>query len=81
MKITDIRTTLVNARLRNWVFVQVETDVPGLVGIGEATLEFQSRAVATAVGELAGLLIGRDPRDRTRLWRRPIGTPSSRVAR
>lgn len=68
MKITDIRTTLVNARLRNWVFVQVETDVPGLVGIGEATLEFQSRAVATAVGELAGLLIGRDPRDRTRLW-------------
>lgn len=68
MKITALSTMLVNARLRNWVFVRVETDVPGLIGIGEATLEFQSRAVASAVTELSGLLIGRDPRDRTRLW-------------
>jgi galactonate dehydratase len=28
MKITDIKTLVVNAQLRNWVFVKVETDVP-----------------------------------------------------
>ena len=26
MKITDIRTLVVNAQMRNWVFVKVETD-------------------------------------------------------
>ncbi|MGH7987110.1 MAG: D-galactonate dehydratase, partial [Candidatus Binataceae bacterium] len=39
MKITAITTTVVNAELRNWVFVKVETDQPGLFGWGEATLE------------------------------------------
>src|SRR5437763_5079318 len=38
MKITAIRTVVVNARMRNWIFVRVETDVPGLHGWGEATL-------------------------------------------
>jgi galactonate dehydratase len=38
MKITDIKTLVVNAQMRNWVFVKVETDVPGLYGWGEGTL-------------------------------------------
>jgi L-alanine-DL-glutamate epimerase-like enolase superfamily enzyme len=49
MKITDIKTLVVNAQLRNWVFVKVETDVPGLYGWDEGTLEWKTRAVAGCV--------------------------------
>jgi hypothetical protein len=34
MKITAIKSFVCNARMRNWVFVKVETDQPGLVGWG-----------------------------------------------
>ncbi len=63
MKITAISTRVVNAEMRNWVFVKVETDQPGLFGWGEATLEWKTRAVVGAVDDLAPLLLGRDPRD------------------
>lgn len=63
MKITGIKTHVVNAEMRNWVFVKIETDQPGLYGWGEATLEWKTRAVAGAVEDLAPLVIGRDPRD------------------
>lgn len=63
MRITAISTVVVNADLRNWIFVRVETDVPGLHGWGEATLEWKTRAVVGAVEDLAPLLIGTDPRD------------------
>ena len=63
MKITTITTRVVNAEMRNWVFVKVETDEPGLLGWGEATLEWKTRAVVGAIEDLAPLLIGRDPRD------------------
>lgn len=63
MKITDVRTLVVNAEMRNWVFVKVETDIPGLYGWGEATLEWKTRAVVGAVEDLKPLVIGRDPRD------------------
>ena len=63
MKITAIRTLVVNAEMRNWIFVKVETDQDGLHGWGEATLEWKTRAVVGAVEDLAPLLIGRDPRD------------------
>ena len=63
MKITAIRTLVVNAEMRNWIFVKVETDQAGLYGWGEATLEWKTRAVVGAVEDLAPLLLGRDPRD------------------
>jgi galactonate dehydratase len=63
VKITAIKTVVVNAEMRNWIFVKVETDEAGLYGWGEATLEWKTRAVVGAVGDLAPLLIGRDPRD------------------
>lgn len=68
MKIVAIRTVVVNARMRNWVFVRVETDQPGLWGVGEATLEFQTRAVVGAVEDLAPLILGKDPRNVEHLW-------------
>ncbi len=63
MKITSISTRIVNAEMRNWVFVKVETDAPGLSGWGEATLEWKTRSVVGAIEDLAPLLLGRDPRD------------------
>ncbi|MEX2264266.1 MAG: galactonate dehydratase [Bryobacteraceae bacterium] len=68
MKISGIKTLVVNARMRNWVFVKVETDQPGLYGWGEATLEWQTRAVVGCVEDLAVLLIGQDPRRVEHLW-------------
>lgn len=68
MRITRITTQVVNASLRNWVIVRVDTDEPGLYGLGEATVEFQTRAVVGAVEDLSGLIVGRDPRDIERLW-------------
>jgi galactonate dehydratase len=63
VKIVDISTRVVNADMRNWVFVRIETDQDGLYGWGEATLEWKTKAVVGAVEDLAPLLIGRDPRD------------------
>ena len=61
MKIAAVSTLVVNARMRNWVFVKVETDEPGLVGWGEASLEWKTRAVAGAVADFAPMLVGQDP--------------------
>ncbi|HEV8388289.1 MAG TPA: galactonate dehydratase [Dongiaceae bacterium] len=63
MRITSIDARVCNAEMRNWIFVRVETDQPGLFGWGEATLEWKTRAVVGAIEDLAPLLIGQDPRD------------------
>jgi galactonate dehydratase len=55
--------------MRNWIFVRVDTDVDGLYGWGEATLEWKTRAVDGAVKDLEPLIIGRDPRDIEQLVR------------
>lgn len=68
MKITKIRTLVINARMRNWVLVKVETDQPGLYGWGEATLEWKTRGVVGAIEDLSVLLIGQDPRRVEYLW-------------
>ncbi len=62
MKIIDIKTTIVNAEMRNWVFVKVITD-KDLYGWGEATVEWKTRAVVGAIDDLKPLLIGKDPRN------------------
>ena len=70
MKITAIETHVCNARMRNWIFVKVVTDQPGLVGWGEATLEWHTRSVIGALEDVAPLLIGQDPRRIEHLWQR-----------
>src|SRR5438094_792937 len=61
MKITAIRTVVVNAEMRNWVFVKVETDEAGLFGWGEASLEWKTRGVVGAVEDLTPMVVGEDP--------------------
>ena len=69
MKITAIKTCVVNADMRNWIFVRVETDQAGLYGWGEATLEWKTRAVLGALEDLEPLLLGQDPRQINQLAR------------
>ena len=59
---------VVNARMRNWIFVKVETDQPGLYGWGEATLEWKTKTVTGAIEDISVLLIGQDPRRIEHLW-------------
>jgi galactonate dehydratase len=68
MKITKIETLICNARMRNWVFVKVLTDQPGLWGWGEATLEWHTRSVVGAIEDISQLLIGQDPTRIEHLW-------------
>ncbi len=68
MRIERIETLVCNARMRNWIFVKVVTDEPGLVGWGEATLEWHTRSVVGAIEDLATLLVGEDPRRIEHLW-------------
>jgi galactonate dehydratase len=56
--------------MRNWVFVKVTTNEPGLVGWGEATLEWKTRAVCAAVEDLSPLVVGEDPTRIEHLWQR-----------
>ncbi len=68
MKITKIETLVCHARMRNWVFVKVLTDQPGLYGWGEGTLEWHTRAVVGAIEDIAQLIVGEDPRRIEHLW-------------
>jgi len=70
MKITDVRTTVCNAEMRNWVFVRVETDQAGLYGWGEASLEWKTRSVVGAVEDFVPMLIGEDPTRIERLYQK-----------
>ena len=75
MKITDVRCHVMRIPraggggvLRNWVFVEVNTD-EGITGIGEATTEYHELAVKAQVeSELKPRLIGQDPTDVERIW-------------
>lgn len=68
MKITAIETHVCHARMRNWVFVKVLTDQPGLWGWGEATLEWHTRAIVGMIEDMSHLLVGEDPRRIEHLW-------------
>lgn len=68
MKITAIEPLVCHARMRNWIFVKIVTDQPGLIGWGEATLEWHTRSVVGAIQDIAELIVGEDPRRIEHLW-------------
>jgi galactonate dehydratase len=67
MKIVDLSSVVVGAGMRNWVLVKVATD-EGLVGWGEATLEWKTNAVVGALEDLRPLMLGADPFRLEHLW-------------
>lgn len=60
MKITGFKTFLVDAHRANYIFVKLITD-KGYEGLGEATVEWNEKAVIAAIEELGEFLIGKDP--------------------
>lgn len=61
MKITNVKV-IVTCPGRNYVVVKIETDDPGLYGVGDATLNGRELAVASVLSEhIAPILIGTDP--------------------
>ena len=57
MKITAIKTFVMDAFRTNWTFVKVETD-EGLYGWGEASLGTQEGALTGCVEDLKRLIVG-----------------------
>jgi galactonate dehydratase len=62
MKITDIKTFLVGAGGRNWVYVKVLTD-QGIYGIGEAYSAGPDEATVKVIEDFKLWLVGNDPRN------------------
>ncbi len=67
MKVTDIKTFVVDCFRTNWVFVKVYTD-EGIDGVGEATLEYKEKALLGAVEHIKEYLAGKDPRNIEKHW-------------
>ena len=63
MRITRLETFLTHAGLRNYLFLRLTTDT-GLTGIGEASLEWQERAVDCLLHDwVEERILGVDPHD------------------
>ncbi len=60
MKITDVKTFVVDCFRTNWVFVKVYTD-EGIDGVGEATLEYKEDALVGAINHAREAILGLDP--------------------
>jgi galactonate dehydratase len=71
MKITGLKTFVLGSGWRNLILLRLETDQPGLYGIGEATVQWGDEGM---LGYLVSLekryLLGQDPRDIESLWER-----------
>ncbi|MDP3064791.1 MAG: D-galactonate dehydratase family protein [Chloroflexota bacterium] len=68
MKIRSVKV-IVTCPGRNYVLLKVETDDPGLYGVGDATLNGRELAVAAALEQhIAPLLIGMDPDRVEDIW-------------
>jgi L-alanine-DL-glutamate epimerase-like enolase superfamily enzyme len=67
LKITGLKTFVVNAGSVNWVFAKIYTN-QGLVGLGEGSVTSKEATVAQAIMEHERFLLGKDPGDIELLW-------------
>lgn len=67
MKVTDVKTFVVDCYRTNWVFVKVYTD-EGIDGVGEATLEYKENALVGAVQHIKEYLVGKNPLEIEKHW-------------
>src|SRR5580700_4028517 len=68
LKITGIRTFVVNSSSTvNWVFCKVYTN-QGLIGLGEGSVTSKEATVAQAIMEHERYLVGKDPTDIEMHW-------------
>src|SRR6185295_853285 len=74
LKITGLKTFVVNAGSLNWVFCKVYTS-DGLVGLGEGSVTSKEATVAQAIMEHERFLVGKDPTDIELLWQGMFRNP------
>jgi galactonate dehydratase len=74
LKITGLKTFVVNAGSLNWVFCKIYTN-GGLVGLGEGSITSKEATVAAAIMEHERFLIGKDPTDIEFLWQSMFRVP------
>jgi galactonate dehydratase len=67
MKLTDIKTQIVNLGFRNAIFLQIETD-EGITGISETVMKRKTLTIEKSILELKRNLVGRDPTEIEDLW-------------
>jgi L-alanine-DL-glutamate epimerase-like enolase superfamily enzyme len=67
LKVTGIKTFVVNAGSVNWVFCKIYTN-QGLVGLGEGSVTSKEATVAQAIMEHERYLVGKDPTDIELHW-------------
>jgi len=60
LRVTEVIPHVLFAGRTNLIFVEVRTDA-GIIGLGEASLEGKTEAVAGAINDVADYLIGEDP--------------------
>ena len=74
LKITGLKTFVVNAGSLNWVFCKIYTNA-GLVGLGEGSVTSKEATVASAIMEHERFLAGKDPTDIELLWQEMYRIP------
>ncbi|MGA2982434.1 MAG: enolase C-terminal domain-like protein [Terriglobia bacterium] len=67
LKITGLKTLVVNVGSLNWVFCKIYTN-QGLVGLGEGSVTSKEATVAQAIMEHERFLVGKDPTNIELLW-------------
>ena len=67
LKITGLKTFIVNVGSVNWVFCKVLTN-EGLTGLGEGSVTSKEATLAQAIMEHERFLVGKDPTDIELLW-------------
>jgi galactonate dehydratase len=69
MKITDIKTQIVNLNFRNAVIVRIETD-EGITGLAETVMKRKTQTIERSILELKRYLVGKDPTEIENHWER-----------
>lgn len=67
LKITSLKTFVVNVGSVNWVFCKVYTN-QGLTGLGEGSITSKEATLAQAIMEHERFLVGKDPTEIELLW-------------
>lgn len=67
MKVTDIKTQIVNLNFRNAVIVTIETD-EGITGIAETVMKRKTKIIEQSILDLKRYLVGKDPTEIENHW-------------
>ncbi|MBK9171218.1 MAG: hypothetical protein IPM24_27700 [Bryobacterales bacterium] len=67
LKITDLKTFVIDANNKNYVFVKIYTN-QGITGLGEGSVTSKAATMKAAIEEHHRYLVGQDPTDIEMHW-------------